>query len=130
MVPGSGKTTLAKELKKRIKAEWLNADKIRKKFKDWDFSKRGVLRQARRMRLLSKKSKKKFVIADFICPFLEGRKIFNPDYLIWMNTVEKGRFPTFDKTFQKPTKYDFKVVKKNAKRYARLIEKKIKKDEK
>ncbi len=47
-----------------------------------------------------------------------------------MNTVEKGRFPTFDKTFQKPTKYDFKVVKKNAKRYARLIEKKIKKDEK
>ena len=129
-LPGSGKTTLAKELKKRIKAEWLNADKIRKKFKDWDFSKRGVLRQARRMRLLSKKSKKKFVIADFICPFLEGRKIFNPDYLIWMNTVEKGRFPTFDKTFQKPTKYDFKVVKKSAKRYARLIEKKIKKDEK
>ena len=34
-LPGSGKTTLAKELKKRIKAEWLNADKIRKKFKDW-----------------------------------------------------------------------------------------------
>ena len=63
-------------------------------------------------------------------PIFRGRKIFNPDYLIWMNTVEKGKFPTFDKTFQKPTKYDFKVVKKNAKRYARLIEKKIKKDEK
>ena len=48
-LPGSGKTTLAKEIKKKIKCHWLNADKVRKKFKDWDFSKKGVLRQARRM---------------------------------------------------------------------------------
>ena len=57
-LPGSGKTTLAKELSKRINAQWLNADKVRKKYNDWDFSKKGVLRQAKRMKLLSKKTKK------------------------------------------------------------------------
>ena len=45
-LPGSGKTTLARELKKKLKAEWLNADKVRKKYNNWDFSKNGVLRQA------------------------------------------------------------------------------------
>ena len=66
-LPGSGKTTLAKKLKKKIKSHWLNADKVRKKFNDWDFSKVGVLRQAKRMKLLAKKSKRKVIIADFIC---------------------------------------------------------------
>ena len=39
-LPGSGKTTLAKELKKKIKADWINADNIRKRYNDWDFSKK------------------------------------------------------------------------------------------
>ena len=41
-LPGSGKTTLAKLLAKRLGAKWLNADKVRKKFNDWDFSKIGI----------------------------------------------------------------------------------------
>ena len=129
-LPGSGKTTLAKELSKRINAQWLNADKVRKKYNDWDFSKKGVLRQAKRMKLLSKKTKKKYIIADFVCPYSEGRKIFKADYLIWMNTIKKGRLSTFDKTFQIPKKFDFKIVKKNAKRYSKIIEKRIKFEEK
>ena len=67
-MPGAVKTTLARALNKRLKANWLNADKVRKKFNDWDFSKKGVLRQVKRMESLAKKSKKSFVIADFICP--------------------------------------------------------------
>ena len=51
-LPGSGKTTLAKKLKSKLKADWLNADKVRKKFNDWDFSKKGVLKQAKRMKIL------------------------------------------------------------------------------
>ena len=43
-LPGSGKTTLAKDLSKELNCDWINADNIRKKFKDWDFSKVGVLR--------------------------------------------------------------------------------------
>ena len=48
-LPGSGKTTLADKLSKLLNASWINADKIRKKYNDWDFSKQGVLRQAKRM---------------------------------------------------------------------------------
>ena len=125
-LPGAGKTTLARALNKRLKANWLNADKVRKKFNDWDFSKKGVLRQAKRMKFLAKKSKKSFVIADFICPYVEGRKIFKPDYLIWMNTIKRGRLSTFNKTFQKPKKFYFKINNKNAKFYSKIICKKIK----
>ena len=125
-LPGSGKSFLAKELNKRLKATWLNADEVRKKFNDWNFSKKGVLRQAKRMRSLAGKSKKNFVIADFVCPYEEGRKIFKPDYLIWMDTIKQGRLSTFDKTFQKPKKFDFKINSKNVKLYSKLICNKIK----
>ena len=37
-LPGAGKTTLANELSKLIKAKRLNADEIRKAADDWDFS--------------------------------------------------------------------------------------------
>ena len=107
-LPGSGKTTLAKKLKILLKADWINADKVRKRYNDWDFSRQGVLKQARRMRILANKSKKKFVIADFVCPYNQGRKIFKPDYLIWMDTVKKGRLSTFNKSFQKPKKFDLR----------------------
>ena len=127
-LPGSGKTTLARELKKKLKAEWLNADKVRKKYNNWDFSKNGVLRQAKRMKLLSKKSKKKFVIADFVCPYELGRRIFKPDYLVWMNTIKKGRLSTFDKSFQNPKKFDFEINNKNAKKNSKLISNKILRD--
>ena len=125
-LPGSGKSFLAKELNKRLKATWLNADEVRKKFNDWNFSKKGVLRQAKRMKSLAEESKKKFIIADFVCPYEEGRKIFKPDYLIWMDTIKRGRLSTFDKTFQKPKKFDFKINSKNVKLYSKLICNKIK----
>jgi len=112
-LPGSGKSFLASRLARVTKGKWLNADIVRKKFNDWDFSKTGVLRQAKRMRLIAEKSKKNYVIADFVCPFKEGRKIFRPNYLIWMDTVKKGRYSTFDKTFQKPKKYTFRFSEKN-----------------
>lgn len=124
-LPGSGKTTLAKELIKTTKAYWLNADKVRKKYNDWDFSREGVSRQAKRMAKLAKQSRRKVIIADFICPFKKGRKIFNADYVIWMDTVKKGRLPSFDKTFQKPKDFNIRIKTKNAKNYAKQIYKEI-----
>ena len=47
-LPGSGKTTLAKDLTKELNADWINADDIRKKYNDWDFPKAGVLNQAKK----------------------------------------------------------------------------------
>ena len=52
-LPGSGKTTLAKELAPRLDAIILNADEIRKKYNDWDFSPEGRIRQSNRMRDLA-----------------------------------------------------------------------------
>ena len=47
-LPGSGKTTLAKILKKDLDADWINADKIRKRFNDWDFSKKRSFKTSRK----------------------------------------------------------------------------------
>ena len=115
-LPGSGKTTLAKLLAEKLNAVWLNADVIRKKNNDWDFSEEGRNRQAQRMLTLSKEhvAKGKRVIADFICPTEKTRKYFNADFTIWMDTIEKGRFEDTNQMFQKPKKYDFKVTNKDA----------------
>ena len=36
-LPGSGKTTLAKILSNKLKADWFNADQIRTENNDYDF---------------------------------------------------------------------------------------------
>ena len=43
-LPGAGKTTLAEALQKRLNASWHNADEIRARFNDMDFSIDGRLR--------------------------------------------------------------------------------------
>lgn len=125
---GSGKSTLAKKLSTKLNAEWLNADKVRSKFNDWDFSRKGVLRQSTRMRNLSKLSKKKYVITDFICPYKKGRQILKPNILIWVDTIQKSRFRKIklEKIFQKPINYDVKVTTKNCDFWSKVIVKKIK----
>ena len=52
-LPGSGKTTLAKPFAKLINGIHINADEVRKKYDDWDFSPEGRIRQAQRMRNLA-----------------------------------------------------------------------------
>ena len=97
-LPGSGKTTLASELVPLLNAKWLNADKIRTEYNDWDFSNEGRIRQANRMRDLAKKGRDEgnYVVADFVCPTEEARKLFGADFIIWMDTIEKGRFDGTD----------------------------------
>ncbi len=122
-LPGSGKTTLASELNNLLDVVLLNADEIRKKENDWDFSEEGRKRQARRMANLSEKYKKlgKIVIADFVCPLPETRKLFNPDYLIWVDTIKKGRFEDTNKIFVPPIKYNFRVDTKDSKKWSKII---------
>ena len=112
-LPGAGKTTLASKLVPLLNAEWLNADKIRKEANDWDFSKEGRNRQAQRMADSAEEVKKnnKHVIADFICPTKEARKLFNADYLIWVDTIKKGRFDDTNQMFEPPEKYNFLVLR-------------------
>ena len=126
-LPGSGKTTLANELSKLIKCKRLNADEIRKAANDWDFSEEGRTRQAKRMadEALKLKSEGNNVIADFICPTPEARSLFPADYIIWVDTIEEGRFDDTNKMFVKPDKYDFHVTTQDAKNWAPKILKEI-----
>ena len=122
-LPGAGKTTLATELATLIKCKRLNADEIRKAANDWDFSEEGRTRQAKRMsdKALKLKSEGNNVIADFICPTPEARKLFPADYIIWVDTIKEGRFEDTNQMFIKPEKYDFHVTTQDAKLWASKI---------
>jgi len=127
-LPGSGKTTLALELAPLINAKRINADEVRKGANDWDFSKEGRSRQAKRMADLAKKIKDEgdYVIADFICPTPEARSLFPADYIVWVDTIKKGRFDDTNQMFVKPEKYDCHVTTQDAKVWAPKIAKEIK----
>ena len=126
-LPGAGKTTLANELAPSLNAKRLNADEIRKAANDWDFSEEGRTRQAKRMADLALKLKTdgNYVIADFICPTPEARKLFPADYVIWVDTIKEGRFEDTNQMFIKPQKYNFHVTSQDAKHWAPKILKEI-----
>ena len=127
-LPGSGKTTLASELVPLLKAKWINNDKVRRAANDWDFSEEARKRQAKRMADLAEKYSKEdhYVVADFICPTPEARKLFNADFIIWVDTIKKGRFDDTNAMFVKPEKFDFHVTSQDAKVWAQKIVEKIK----
>jgi len=122
-LPGAGKTTLANELAKLIESKRLNADEIRRAANDWDFSEEGRTRQSRRMYEVALKLKNEGnnVIADFICPTPEARKLFPADYIIWVDTIKEGRFEDTNQMFVKPEKYNFHVTTQDAKLWAPKI---------
>jgi len=122
-LPGAGKTTLANELAKLIESKRLNADEIRRAANDWDFSEEGRKKQAKRMSnaALKLKSEGNNVIADFICPTSEARKLFPADYIVWVDTIQKGRFEDTNQMFVKPEKFDFHVTTQDANLWAPKI---------
>ena len=128
-LPGAGKTTLADELAPKINAKRLNADEVRKAANDWDFSKDGRKRQAKRMAeyALKFKDEGNYVVADFICPTPEARELFPADYIIWVDTIEKGRFEDTNQMFIKPEKFNFHVTTQDAKYWVPKILKDLKK---
>lgn len=130
---GAGKSELAKELhglfqEHDISSIRINGDEVREAHKDWDFSPEGRLRQAERMARLAKKSDTKFVIADFIAPTKQIRDIFNADMLIWLDTVKSSKYTNTDVVFQNPKNCQFKINKKDSKKWAKTIFDKINKD--
>ena len=122
-LPGAGKTTLANELAKLIETKRLNADEIRRAANDWDFSEEGRKRQAKRMAdaAIKLKNEGNNVIADFICPTPEARKLFPADYIVWVDTIQKGRFEDTNQMFVKPEKFDFHVTTQDANLWAPKI---------
>ena len=126
-LPGAGKTTLASKLVPLIKAKWLNANEVRKAANDWDFSEEARKRQAKRMADFAEKYKQEghYVVADFICPTPEARELFNPDVIIWVDTIKRCKFEDTNQMFVKPENYDFHVTSQNAELWAIQISDKI-----
>lgn len=141
-LPGSGKTTLAGALKQyledhgeisygralnefvgdlKCQVNWFNADDIRRKYNDWDFSNDGRIRQSLRMFQFSMEAGGDYVICDFVAPLVEMRNNFKADWTIWMDTIEAGRFEDTNRAFVPPEVYDFRVTEQNAEKWAEFI---------
>ena len=139
-LPGAGKTYMARALKQHLEShsvlfhpsaetvhssqarvEWFNADDVRKRFNDWDFSQEGRIRQSHRMRELADKSHCDFVIVDFVAPLTEMRHNFKADWIIWMDTIEAGRYEDTNRMFVPPEFYDFRITEQAADKWAEFI---------
>jgi phosphopantetheine adenylyltransferase len=139
-LPGAGKTYLATALKQyletfsdfynmqaeslagsRATVEWFNADDVRKRYNDWDFSPEGRIRQSHRMRELADKSWADFVIADFVAPLAEMRYNFKADWTIWMDTIAAGRYEDTNRMFVPPDMYDFRITEQRAEHWAEFV---------
>ena len=146
-LPGSGKTYFAERLKKyiedngetllekyvgfditapeqidhRAKVDWFNADDIRRKFNDWDFSKEGRIRQSLRMLEFALKCTGDYVICDFVAPLPEMRNNFKADWTIWIDTIDAGRYEDTNKMFIPPDTYRWRVDTQNCEFWAKAI---------
>lgn len=148
-LPGSGKTYLATALKNyleshgdlfkvnpdrlmnnegipsiydlRVKVDWFNADDVRKKHNDWDFSKEGRIRQSLRMFQFAIECTGDYVICDFVAPLVEMRNNFKADWTIWVDTIKEGRYDDTNKAFIPPEQYDFRITEQDATKWAEFI---------
>lgn len=113
-LPGAGKTTLATQLAAELGCVHFNADEIRSQInKDLGFTPADREEQARRMGVLCDivLRNQELVIADFVCPTIRTREIFNPDVTIWMNTIEHSRFPDTDNLFEQPSQTSLTIAR-------------------
>ena len=148
-LPGSGKTYFAERLKRyleqhgdvmkvspgrvlgyegipgpdffNVKVDWFNADEIRKRFNDWDFSREGRIRQSLRMFEFAVKCSGDFVICDFVAPLPEMRHNFKADWTIWMDTIDAGRYDDTNRAFVPPDVYDFRITEQNADKWVEFV---------
>lgn len=117
-LPGSGKTTLAKEVAKRLGAVHLNADDIRNNVhKDLGFSEADRLHQAKSMGFLMNKVHEAGVnvVCDFVCPTPETREQITGcfDVMVYMDTIDKGRFENTNRIFTPPANPDITFTEWN-----------------
>lgn len=120
-LPGAGKTHLATELKSQLEqagktVAWFNADAVRQKYNDWDFSVEGRLRQSLRMRESADQCDTDYAICDFVAPLTMMRSNYAAHWTIWVDTIAEGRFEDTNKMFEEPQQheYDFRITEQNS----------------
>lgn len=101
--------------------KWFNADEVRKKYNDWDFSKEGRIRQSLRMAEFALQTTDDYVICDFVAPLPEMRHNFKADWTIWIDTIDAGRYQDTNKVFVSPEIYDFRITEQNAEKWVEFV---------
>ena len=102
-LPGSGKTTLAKELSYHFNIPHYNADVIREFTNNYAHDKRGITKQFEIMK------KFHFGILDFVCPYDKFRNLLHADIVIWMDTIQESEYEDTNKIFEEPVKYNYRI---------------------
>ena len=126
-LPGAGKTYLSQFIVEHLqdagkRVGWVNADDVRKKYDDWDFSYEGRIRQSVRMRTMAESIPgADYVICDFVAPLPEMRDNFKADYTVWVDTIKEGRYEDTNKMFVPPEFYNFRVTEQDAKKWGEFI---------
>lgn len=143
-LPGSGKTYFAERLKAyletndtisisrmaqletvptdvRAKVDWFNADDVRRKYNDWDFSNEGRIRQSLRMFEFAIRCTGDYVICDFVAPLPEMRHNYKADWTIWMDTIDSSKYEDTNKMFVAPDLYDFRITEQNAEKWVEFV---------
>ena len=105
----------------QVQVDWFNADEIRRRFNDWDFSRDGRIRQSLRMFEFALKCSGDFALCDFVAPLPEMRANFKADWLIWMDTIDAGRYEDTNQAFVPPEVYDFRISEMNAERWVEFV---------
>ncbi len=100
--PGSGKTTFAKLLSSKLNATHLDSTEIRRQYDDTDYTFKGRLNQAQRLKKLSTVSSKPVVIIDAISPTTSFRDYIKPHKVIWMDTIQSSKYEDNDIMFEPP----------------------------
>ena len=113
--------TTPSEFAMRATVDWFNADEVRKKYNDWDFSKEGRIRQSIRMAEFALNCSSDYVICDFVAPLPEMRHNFKADWVIWMDTIDSGRYEDTNKAFIPPDVYDFRITEQNAEKWVQFV---------
>ena len=154
-LPGAGKTYFAERLKKYLEengtiqnvsgirlttleslprgnvvsVQWFNADEVRKKYNDWDFSREGRIRQSIRMAEFALTCSADYVICDFVAPLPEMRHNFKADWTIWIDSIDAGRYEDTNKAFVAPDIYDFRITEQNAEKWVPYVGERILKNQ-
>jgi adenylylsulfate kinase-like enzyme len=111
-LPESGKTTLAKELSKKLNAIHLNADEMRNNvWTDLTFKYTDRIIMAQRMGALSDVLNKQgySVIADFVCPTNTTRKEFGQAFIVWVDRIQKSKYEDTNNLFEKPSNMNLHI---------------------
>ena len=131
-LPGSGKTTLAEILVRKLNAAWFNADAVRQDiYSELGLAPEDRLKHAKRMGKLCDWAKLGggYAIADFVCPTQETREAFNADFVIWVDRIMEGRYEDTNKMFEKPLNYDVRLIEGTPDEWAEEVLKKLNKSE-